>query len=127
MNQTIGLKHPLYHPIERAVAMGIIKPTSKSFDVDSPIKRKEIAAWYVRVLGLEQAAKHSSIYKLDFADANKIQNEYIGYVTLANSLELLKIDQNHFYPDREVTYAELAVSTFRLAHEISDKRNSQNY
>ncbi|WP_342599168.1 hypothetical protein MHB48_17535 [Psychrobacillus sp. FSL H8-0483] len=81
MNQTfdnIGLKHPLYHPIEHAVDMGIIKPTSKSFDVDSPIKREEIAAWYVRV-------------------------------------------------DREVTYAELAVSTFRLAHEISDKRNSQNY
>ena len=55
----------------------------QSFDVDSPIKRDELAAWYIRVLGLEQAAKDSSIYKLGFADANKVQKEYTGYVALA--------------------------------------------
>ena len=92
----------------------------KSFDVDAPIKREELAAWYIRVLGLEQAAKDSSIYKLDFADANKVQTEYTGYVALANSMGLLKTEQNHFNPDREVTYAELAVSIIRLAHEMSE-------
>ena len=94
----------------------------KNFDFDSPITREELAAWYIRVLGLEQAAKHSSIYKLDFADANKVQIEYTGYVALANSMGLLKTDQNNFNPDQEVTYAELAVSTIRLAHEMSEKR-----
>ena len=130
MNQTfenIDPKHPLYQAIERAVETGIIKPNSKSFDFDSPIKREELAAWYIRVLGLEQAAKHSSIYKLDVADANKVQTEYTGYVALATSMGLLKTDQNHFNPDREVTYAELAVSTIRLAHEISEKGRGLSY
>ena len=79
----IDPKHPLYQPIERAVEMGIIKPTTKNFDVDSQVTREELAAWYIRVLGLEQAAKHSDIYKLDFADANKVKKEYTGYVALS--------------------------------------------
>ena len=123
----IDPKHPLYQPIERAVEMGIIKPTSKTFDVDSPIKREEVAAWYIRVLGLEQAAKHSDIYKLGFADANKVQKEYTGYVALANSMGILESDKNNFNPAKEVTYAELAVSTIRLAHEMAEKRNGFYY
>ncbi len=92
-----------------------------------PIKREELAAWYIRALGLEQAAKDSSIYKLDFADANKVQKEYIGHVALANSLGLLKTEQNQFNPDREATYAELAVSIIRLAHEMTEKGRGLGY
>lgn len=123
----IDPKHPLYQPIERAVEMGIIKPTSKSFDVDSPIKREELAAWYIRVLGLEQAAKHNNIYKLGFADANKVQKEYTGYVALVSAMGILESDKNNFNPTREVTYAELAASTIRLAHEMAEKRNGYYY
>jgi hypothetical protein len=128
-NQTfdnIGPKHPLYQAVERAVEMGIINP-SPSFDFNSPIKREELAAWYIRVLGLEQAAKHSSIYKLDVVDANKVQREYTGYVALAISTGLLKTDQNYFNPDQEATYADLAVSIIRLAHEMSEKGKGMNY
>ncbi|TQR18720.1 YcdB/YcdC domain-containing protein [Psychrobacillus soli] len=123
----IDPKHPLYQPIERALEMGVIKPTSKSFDVDSLVTREEVAAWYIRVLGLEQAAKHSDIYKLNFADANKVKKEYTGYVALASSMGLVETDQNKFNPAQEVTYAELAVSTIRLAHELSEKRNGLYY
>ncbi|MER2089995.1 MAG: S-layer homology domain-containing protein [Sporosarcina sp.] len=129
-NQTfdnIDAKHPLYQAIERAVEMGIIKPDNQSFDIDSPVNREELAAWYIRVLGLEQAAKQSNIYKLEIADANKVQTEYTGYVALATSLGLLKTEQNHFNPDREATYAELAVSIIRLAHEMSERGRSFNY
>ena len=129
-NQTfdnIDSKHPLYQSIERAVEMGIIKPDSQSFDIDAPVKREELAAWYIRVLGHEQAAKLSSIYKLDIVDANKVQTEYTGYVALANSMGLLKTEQNHFNPDREATYAELAVSIIRLAHEISARGRGLGY
>ncbi len=129
-NQTfknIDPKHPLYQSIERAVEMDIIKPDSQTFDFDSPIKREELASWYIRVLGLEQAAKDSSIYKLGFADANNVQKEYIGHVALANSLGLLKAEQNQFNPDREATYAELAVSIIRLAHEMTEKGRGLGY
>lgn len=125
--KNIDPKHPLYQVVERAVEAGIIKPDSQNFDLDSPIKKEELAVWYIRVLGLDQAARNSSIYKLDFADANKVKPEYAGYVALANSMGLLKTDQNNFYPDREATYAELAVSIILLAHEISEKGNSLRY
>ncbi|MFF2754832.1 YcdB/YcdC domain-containing protein [Psychrobacillus sp. NPDC058041] len=129
-NQTfknIDPKHPLYQVVERAVDAGIIKPDNQNFDFESPIKKEELAVWYIRVLGLDQAARNSNIYKLDFADANKVKPEYAGYVALANSMGLLKTDQNNFYPDREATYAELAVSIILLAHEISEKGNSLRY
>lgn len=123
----IDPKHPLYQAVERAVSMGVIQPSGKNFDVDAPIKREELAAWYIRVLGLEQAAKHSNIYKLDFVDASKVQKEYIGYVALANSMGLFKVEKNQFNPAQEVTYAELAVSTILLAHEIAEKGNGIRY
>ena len=112
--------HPLYQVIERASEMGIIKQQEK-FNVDAPVDREELATWYIRVLGLEQAAMHSGIYKLNFADADKVQKENIGYVALADSLGILKADKNYFNPDKEVTYAELAVSTIRLAHKVAEK------
>lgn len=123
----IDPKHPLYQPIERAVEMGVIKPETKSFDVDSQVTREEIAVWYIRVLGLEQAAKHSDIYKLSFADATKVKKENVGYVALASSMGLVEADQNKFNPEQEVSYAELAASTIRLAHELSEKRNGMYY
>jgi len=56
-----------------------------------------------------------------------VQKEYTGYVALATSLGLLKTDQNHFNPEREATYAELAVSIIKLAREITEKGRGLNY
>ena len=130
MNQTfdnIDPKHPLYQEIERAVETGIIKADSKTFDVDTPITREELSVWMIRVLGLEQAAKDSSIFKLGFEDADKVNSANIGYVAMANSMGLVKAEQNQFNPDREVTYAELAVSTIRLAHAIAENGRGLRY
>ncbi|WP_432358945.1 YcdB/YcdC domain-containing protein [Sporosarcina sp. UB5] len=129
-NQTfdnIDPKHPLYQEIERAVEAGIIKADSKNFDVDAPISREELSVWMIRVLGLEQAAKDSSIYKLSFVDADKVQNANTGYVAIASSLGLLQAEKNRINPAREVTYAELAVSTIRLAHAIAESGRGLRY
>ncbi|WP_040759868.1 YcdB/YcdC domain-containing protein [Sporosarcina newyorkensis] len=115
----IGVKHPLYSVVEHAVEAGIINP-DKKFDADSSITREELAVWYVRVLGLEQAAKDSSMYKLSFDDTEKIETDKKGYVAVANSMGLLKTEKNLFNPKQEVSYAELAVSTIRLAHAMVD-------
>ncbi|WP_153731496.1 YcdB/YcdC domain-containing protein [Sporosarcina obsidiansis] len=123
-NQTfdnIGVKHPYYQVVERAAEAGIIKP-EKNFDVDSPISKEELAVWYIRVLGLEQAAKDSSIFKLNFTDTDQIQSATIGSVAIANSLGLLTAEKNQFNPRQEVTYAELAASTIRLAHTMAESR-----
>ena len=130
MNQTfdnIDPKHPLYQEIELAVEVGIIKADRKNFDIDSPITREELSVWMIRVLGLEQAAKDSSIYKIGFTDADKVQSANTGYVAMANSMGLVKAEENRFSPNREVTYAELAVSTIRLAHAIAESGRGLRY
>ncbi|WP_342598331.1 YcdB/YcdC domain-containing protein [Psychrobacillus sp. FSL H8-0483] len=120
-------KHASYQAIERAVEAGILKTDQKTFDVDSPITKEELAVWYIRALGLEQAAKHSNIFKNDFTDSQKIKTENAGYVILAHSLGLVKAEKNQFNPTKEVTYADLAVSSIRLAHEISNKGRDFRY
>ena len=115
--ENIDPDHPLYQVIERAVTIGILDTKHSTFNPDAHLTREELSVWYVRALGLEKAAKNSSIYQLNFADANKVQAEYIGYVALANSLGLLKGSNGQFNPDQELTYAQLAVSVIRLAHE----------
>ncbi|WP_301109363.1 YcdB/YcdC domain-containing protein [Sporosarcina sp.] len=117
--ENIGSKHPLYHVIEHAVELGVIKP-DKNFDVESSITREEVAVWYIRILGLEQAAKESTIYKLNFTDANKVQPSLIGYVAIANSLGIMKAEKNLFHPGEDVNYAELASASIRLAHAMAE-------
>ncbi|MCZ8541441.1 YcdB/YcdC domain-containing protein [Psychrobacillus psychrodurans] len=119
--ENIDPAHPLYQSVERAVEMGVIKPDTKNFAIDESISKEQLAVWYIRALGLEQAAENSTIYKLPFKDADKVQKELLGYVALANSTALLEADEGTFNPKKEVTYAELAVSTIRLAHKISEK------
>ncbi|MDZ5473090.1 S-layer homology domain-containing protein [Bacillus sp. 31A1R] len=123
----IDPKHPLYQVIERAVSLGILDTTTKTFDFDKKITREELAAWYVRAMGLEEAAKHSNIYKLTFEDSKKVSKKYYGHVALATSVGLLKTDKNKFNPDKNVSYAHLADSIFRLAHKVYENGNRMNY
>ena len=123
----IDTKHASYQAIERAVEAGILKTDQKTFDINSPITKEELAVWYIRALGLEQAAKLKNIYKNEFADSQKIKAENAGYVILAHSLGLVKAEKNQFNPTKEVTYADLAVSSIRLAHEISNKGRDFRY
>ncbi|MFE8701778.1 YcdB/YcdC domain-containing protein [Cytobacillus sp. FJAT-54145] len=125
--ENIDPKHPLYQVVERAVSLGVLDDNKSKFDFDKNLTREELAVWYIRALGLEQAAKHSNIYKLDFADANKVNKEYYGYVALANSMELLTTEKNQFNPDQDVNYAQLAVSTLRLAHKVYENGGRLNY
>lgn len=119
----IDPKHPSYGAIERAVEAGILKTDKPTFDANSPVTKEDLAVWYVRALGLDVAAKQKNIFKNEFADSKKIKPEYTGHVILAHSLGLVKAEKNQFNPTKEVTYADLAVSSIRLAHEIANKRS----
>ena len=123
----IDAKHSSYQAIERAVEAGILKIEQKTFDVNSPITKEELAVWYIRALGLELAAKQNNIFKNEFTDSEKIKAENAGYVILAHSLGLVEAEKNQFNPTKEVTYADLAVSSIRLAHEISNKGRDFRY
>ncbi|MFE8696172.1 YcdB/YcdC domain-containing protein [Cytobacillus sp. FJAT-53684] len=119
--------HPLYQVVERAVTLEVLDKEKATFDLDKRLTREELAVWYIRLLGLEQAAKNQGIYQLKFADAKDVKTENIGYVALAHSLGLLTTNNNKFNPKQEVTYANLAVATTRLAHEVYKKGIHLNY
>ncbi|MBY0121985.1 S-layer homology domain-containing protein [Bacillus sp. S/N-304-OC-R1] len=119
--KNINPEHALHQVVERAVSQGILKKDKDNFDFDKPLTREELAVWYVRTLGLEQAAKNQGIYQLNFADAKDVSKENIGFVALAHSLDLLSASNNKFNPKQNVTYAQLAVSDVRLAHEVYSK------
>lgn len=123
----INSKHASYQAVERAVEAGILKTDQKTFDVNNPVTKEELAVWYIRALGLEQAAIQKNIFKNEFTDSKKVTEENIGYVILANSLGLVKAEKNYFNPKKEITYADLAVSSIRLAHEISNKGRDFRY
>ena len=122
----IDSKHPLYAVVEQAVRMGVLQPADE-FAVDAKLTRQELAEWYIRVLGLEKAAKHGDIYKLNFADAGAIDPAYSGYVALVSAMGLIDAQQNNFNATEKVTYADLAVSTMRLAKAIAEGNNTRNF
>lgn len=120
--ENIDPKHPLYPAIEHAVSIGLIDANQAKFDIDAPMTREELAVWYVKVLGLEKAAEHTDLYKVDFEDKDQISKEFAGYVAIANAKGLVKAEDNKFNPKQEVSYADLAVSTIRLAHQMADRK-----
>ncbi|GAA0435282.1 hypothetical protein GCM10008983_09830 [Lentibacillus halophilus] len=112
----IAPEDDLYHVVERAADQGIINTDQDTFPVDETLTRQELAAWYIRMLNLDSAAKQGDVYKLDFADADAIDDDYQGYVALSQALGLVQgDDNNNFQPKNNTTLAELAVSNVQLA------------
>ncbi|MGY3189139.1 YcdB/YcdC domain-containing protein [Lysinibacillus sp. TE18511] len=124
--KNIDKKHPLYGTVEQAVSMGMLQPADQ-FAEDATLTRQELAEWLVRVLDLEKVAKHSDIYKLNFTDAGSIDPAYAGYVALVSAMGLMDAQQNKFNATEKVTYADLAVSTVRLAKAVNENNSSRNY
>jgi len=122
----IDKKHPLYGVVEQAVRIGIIQPADQ-FAVDKELTRQELAEWLVRVLNLENAAKHSDIFKLNYADASSIDKKYAGYIALASAMGLIDGQENKFNATGKVTYADLAISTVRLAKAVYEENNGRHY
>lgn len=123
INQTfenISPNHPYYQIVERAVRMGILD-SKDSFNPNDTLTREQLAVWYVRTLGLDLAARNSNIFKLTIADANKVNSKYVGYVALANAMEVLPAKNNLFDPKGEVTYADIASSIFDLSHKLHER------
>ncbi|PYF04310.1 YcdB/YcdC domain-containing protein [Ureibacillus chungkukjangi] len=124
--EDISPDNPYYQIVERAVSLGILDTEKPEFNSSANITREELAVWYIKALGLNQAAKHSEIYQLKgIKDAKDVA--YTGYVALAEALDILPAEKGLFYPKKAVTYAELAVSTIQLAHKVYENGTSFRY
>lgn len=123
----INPDHPYYNVVETATRLGILNPLEDELNIDQKVTNEQLAVWYIRTLGLEQAAKHADIYQLTIKDAADVDPEKIGYVAISHVLGLQGAEQSMFLPKKEVTYAQLAKSIIELAYEIAEKRNSGSY
>lgn len=121
--ENIPPDHPLFEIVERAVMLNILDRNDKTFPLDETLTREELATWYIRALGLDTAGKQHNIYQLSFKDKDQVSSEYRGYVALSNSLGLLTASNDYFRPKQETTFAEIAVSSFRLAKEMQSRQN----
>lgn len=119
----VSKDNPYYSTVESAYRMGIIKDEDK-LAIDQNVTKEQLAVWFVRALGLEQAAKNTEIYKLDVKDLQEISAANIGYVSIANALKLQSVTEDKFQPKKEISYAELAVSIIDLAYAIAEKQNN---
>lgn len=122
----IDKNHPLYGVVEQAVRMGILQPANQ-FALDETLTRQELAVWAVKAMQLENVAKYKDIYKLNFADAASIDPAYTGYIAIANGMGLIDTQQNNFNATKSVSYADLAVSTVRLAKAIQENKVDRNF
>ena len=116
----ITSEHALYPFATRALRMGMLDASTKTFNATAPLTNQELAKWVTGTLKLNKAAQHSDIYDLKYSDAEQVDKEFRGYVALAYAMGLLEAENNQLKPKSEVTYAQLAQVTIRLAHKMNE-------
>ncbi len=73
------------------------------------VTRQTAVKFMIRTLGYGDIAKHHSIFKCDYLDADMIDTENIGYVALAQALGIAQGSEGYFNPTMPLTKAEAAV------------------
>ncbi|WP_274307081.1 YcdB/YcdC domain-containing protein [Solibacillus daqui] len=116
----IAPDHALYPFVTRALKMGMLDASTKTFNAAASLSNQELAKWVIGTLKLNNVAQYSDIYELNYSDAAQVDKELRGYVALAYAIGLLEAENNQLKPKSEVTYAQLAQVTIRLAHKMNE-------
>ncbi|MCT4596218.1 MAG: hypothetical protein N4A57_18385 [Anaeromicrobium sp.] len=80
----------------------IIKEEEKN--PEGMVTEKDATKFVVRALGYEEIAKSGEIFKYPY-DSNRLDKEYIGYITIANKLSIIK---DEFNPNKDLTNGRAA-------------------
>lgn len=110
----------LYPFVTNGLRLGMLDASKRTFDKTAPLTSQELAKWLIGTLNLNNAAKYSDIYQLNYSDAGQVDKELLGYVALAYKMGLLEAENNEIKPKNEVTYAQLAQVIVRLAQKMNE-------
>ncbi len=92
------------HEFKEAQRNGIIKLDEAN--PNKPLTRENAAIYMIRVMGIEEYAKLSGIYKSVFADVS----ENIGYISILGAMGVFNGDENKmFNPQKNLTRADAAI------------------
>ncbi|AMO85166.1 S-layer homology domain protein [Solibacillus isronensis B3W22] len=110
----------IYAFVTRALKMGMLDASTKTFNPKTALTNQELAKWVIGTLKLNKPAQLSDIYELNYSDAALVDKKVRGHVALAYAMGLLEAENNQLKPTSEVTYAQLAQVTIRLAHKMNE-------
>ncbi|MBO8163673.1 MAG: S-layer homology domain-containing protein [Brevibacillus sp.] len=108
----VSKEHPYFGAVEWAVEEKLVDADEETFAPDSPITREAAAEILVTALGYEKLAEHDSLFRLPFADSERIERK--GYAAIASEIGLINGADGQFRPDAALTRAEAAAILYRF-------------
>lgn len=123
----ISPEDDLYPYVSKALRIGLLDKSSTKFNADAALSNQELAKWSIGMLKLDKAAQFSEIYKLNYRDAAQVDKDLRGHVALAYAMGLLESTNKQLKPKGEVTYAQLAQVTIRIAHKMNEYQIDHYY
>ena len=81
----------------------------RKVDPKADLTRQRMTEVVIRSMGLEKAARYGSLYKNPFPADESIDESKLGYIALANGMNLLHVDKE-FKADEAVTRGEAALA-----------------
>lgn len=104
---------------------GIIEDKDlENFDINAPVSREEMCKALIKFLKYENIANCLDIFTLNCDDANDVDKNNLGYVTLAKGLNLIELEDNKINPKKTATSEDLALGLFRA---LQNKEVSTNF
>ncbi len=107
-----------YTHFQLAVQYGIIENQSSAFPKDEKLTREELTVLLVNLLGHDELAKITEIFRLPFEDAEEISKDKIGYVAICKGLNIIGSTDNKFRPTANVNMAEMASAIYKALGNI---------
>ncbi|MDP4183095.1 MAG: S-layer homology domain-containing protein [Bacillota bacterium] len=92
------------------IAAGVIKAAEKA--PDSKVTREDSVKFIIRLLKYDKIADLKGIYNCTYKDKNKIDPSLIGYVVIADGLNIVKGTYGYFNPKKTLTRAEAIILAY---------------
>ena len=100
--------------VTNLIELDILSKTSNTnFEIDKKVTKGEMARILVKCLALEDAvkAKEGNTDYLDILSDHKLS----GYINILSETRVINVPQNdNFYPDKNITYAEVITYCIRM-------------
>ncbi|HOV25595.1 MAG TPA: S-layer homology domain-containing protein [Pseudobacteroides sp.] len=89
---------------------GIVKESEKA--PDSEVTREDSVKFLIRMLKYDKVADLKGIYNCNYKDKDEIDENLIGYIVIADGLNIVKGSNGYFYPKKSLTRAEAIVLAY---------------
>ncbi|HEY9062918.1 MAG TPA: S-layer homology domain-containing protein [Pseudobacteroides sp.] len=89
---------------------GVIKESEKA--PDSQVTREDSVKFIIRMMKYDKVADIKGIYNCNYKDKNKINQDLIGYIVIADGLNIIKGSFGYFNPKNSLTRAEAFILAY---------------